>query len=407
MKDENKQLSVLYELSKVITGASSMENVCDKILERTAAILKVSKASIMKFDPGSGALKIISAKGLPKEIIEKAEIKVGEGVSGKVFKSNSPLLIKDIRSTKFSVRRRYQNTSLMSAPVTCFPMRVGGLPIGVINVTDKKGGGVFTDSDLKLLTTIANQTAAYLHLCDMAEEARKAEHLKREIELARDIQRRLLPKARPSIRGLDVAGACLMAEHVGGDYYDFLAGGMMPTAIVVADVSGHSIGAALTMSAFRSAVRSGSAASHMSPAIIADRLNAILYDDLTVAEQFISMVYLQFLPGIVKYTTAGHYPPLILRGKSFINHSTEDLLLGVEKFSEYHEKRIASEKGDIITLYTDGLLSVVGMEHLKRILIKNKNRTAGQIVNLICNQIRLRTAKKPLRDDATMVVVKL
>ncbi|MBI2091373.1 MAG: hypothetical protein HYT75_00005, partial [Deltaproteobacteria bacterium] len=77
MKDENKQLSVLYELSRVITGSSSMENVCDKILERTAAILKVSKASIMKFDSGSGVLKIVGAKGLPKEIVEKAEVKVG------------------------------------------------------------------------------------------------------------------------------------------------------------------------------------------------------------------------------------------------------------------------------------------------------------------------------------------
>jgi sigma-B regulation protein RsbU (phosphoserine phosphatase) len=410
MKNQNNELAVLHDLSKEIVGAMSVEDVCRRILDKTVKALKVSKASIMKMDNATKELKIIAAIGLPKDIIKSVSVKVGEGISGKVFKSAKPVLIQDLNAVGYKSRKRYKSKSLMSAPVTSFPMQVRKLPIGVINVTDKKGKVPFTKDDLSLLTTIANQTAAYLYLCDLIEESKKVEILKREIDLARSIQQGLLPKWVPHIKGFDIAGRCLTAEHVGGDYFDFLIGGARPPSVVVADVSGHSVGAALTMSAFRSAVRTEGGPSLLSPAIVAERLNAILYDDLCAAEQFISMVYLQILPGrektAIKYTTAGHHPPLLLRGHSFINHSTEDMLLGVERFAEYHDRRIDIQNGDVILLYTDGLLAAVGLDRVKNIVRTHQGQSAQKIVENLCGEARRQSRNRPLLDDITVVVIK-
>ncbi len=420
MKNDTKHLSVLHDLSRAIVGASRMEDVCQRILAHTAKLMNVSKASIMKFDRNDGTLKIVASCGLPKNVAAEARVKVGHGISGRVFKSRKPVLIKDIRSAGFEARKRYKSRSLMSAPVTCFSMKVAGKPVGVINVTDKKGGRPFTPADMQLLNTIANQTAAYIHLCDLSEEARSAEHIRRELELARSIQQKLLPQRLPTVKGFDIAGACLTAEHVGGDYFDVLVGGARPTSVVVADVAGHSISAAMMMSAFRSALRSDTPAVFYSPAIIAERLNAILYDDLIAAEQFISMVYLQILHGrggpasVVKYTTAGHYPPLILQGGGFISHSTEDVLLGVESYPEYHDRRVDVSKGDVIALYTDGLIEAsdirgkrFGLDRLKALIKEHRHSPSERIISAITSEVKKFSGKKPLPDDVTVVIVKV
>ncbi|PIR16671.1 MAG: hypothetical protein COV46_07370 [Deltaproteobacteria bacterium CG11_big_fil_rev_8_21_14_0_20_49_13] len=420
MKNETKQLSVLHDLSRAIVGASRMEDVCQRILDRTVNLLSVSKASIMKIDKRDGMLKIVASKGIPAGVIRDVKVRVGEGISGKVFKSKKPIMIRDIKATGFEQKKRYKTSSLISTPVTCFKMKVGGKPVGVINVTDKKGGKHFTGDDLKLLNTIANQTASYLHLCDLAEDARESEHVMRELDLARAIQQRLLPQRIPGVQGLDIAGVCLTAEHVGGDYFDVIVGGARPPSVVVADVAGHSISAAMMMSAFRSALRSDNTVSLYSPAIIAERLNNILYDDLASAEQFISMVYLQVIPGggnfgsVIKYTTAGHHPPLILKGNGFIDHSTEDILLGVERFPEYHERRIDVDSGNIIVLYTDGLVEAAdkkgkrfGNERLRGCVRKNKHHSATKMVELLCLDVKEFIGKKPLADDVTVVIIKV
>lgn len=413
MAGESKQLLALYDLSREIVGISSMEEVCQKILDKTVSMLKVSRASIMKLDAQEGVLRIVAAKGLPKDIISSSLVKVGEGISGSVFKTGKPVLIKDIRASGFTARKRYKTKSLMSAPVTCFPLHVGGTPIGVINVTDRKDGRSFAEDDLKLLNTIANQTAAYLHLCNLAEESKRTEYVRREIELARSIQQKLLPKRLPKVAGFDIAGRCITAESVGGDYYDVLTGGIRPPSVVIADVAGHSVSAAMMMSAFRSALKSENSTALFSPSLAVERLNTLLYDDLSMAEQFISMIFLQLSGNVCKYTTAGHHPPLIFQHGGFINHSTEDSLLGVDRFAEYHEKKVELQKGDIIVMYTDGLIEAVkstgrhfDVKEIRHFIKANKASSAEEMVGGLCRQAIDPCKGRALRDDVTIVVIK-
>jgi sigma-B regulation protein RsbU (phosphoserine phosphatase) len=305
----------------------------------------------------------------------------------------------------------------MVAPVVCMPLRMKGAPVGVINVTDKKGRGKFDRGDLELLTTIANHTASYLHLTDLAESARRTEQLHHEIELARSIQQRLLPENLPKIAHLDVAGICVPATHVGGDYFDVIQHSFAPPTIVIADVSGHNIGAALLMSAFRSTLRTGIAGFYMGPGQLMNRLHAHLYPDLVRAEQWISCCYLQYFPNErqIRYASAGHLPPLLYsaRGQRFLPADSGDTILGVLPDVVFEEARVSLAPGDWVVLCTDGLYEarvngrMLGLDRVKAIIRKNARGSARQMLKALMDAVKKFVAPAPLADDVTIVVAKI
>lgn len=419
-KNDATSLDAVYALSQTIAGAAEPNQVYELILDEVVKSLGVQKASIMTYDPVKGVLKIAAARGMDPEIMERAVVRVGEGISGKVFQSNEPLLIKDIQAEGVgSGRERYSTASLMSAPVTCFPMKVGREVLGVINVTDRTDGRPFDESDLRLLTTFTNQAAAYLHIVKLSEIQAESERIRQQLEIARQIQYRLLPSEPPKIEGLDVAGRLITAERVGGDYYDVFLTEAKKPSFVVADVSGHSIGAALIMAAFRSAIRSQRDADY-TPSILAQRINSILYDDLYQSEQFISMTYLQYLKSrqTVQYTAAGHPPPLIWRAADgkFEEIGTGDPLLGIEHRGVFHEKQMVVSKGDVVVMYTDGIVEALaggsrgdryGRERMTDCLRDAVVGSARQIVDVLVESVQAFADPDPLRDDITALVLKV
>jgi phosphoserine phosphatase RsbU/P len=419
MKLKPSPLESIHALSQAIARAADPGQVCELILDEVVKSLGVEKASVMIYDPALGGLRIAAARGMDPEIVQTAVVKIGEGISGRVFASLEPLLINDIRADQMGPgRERYRTRSLISAPVTCFPMKVGEASLGVINVTDKSDGSPFTAEDLRLLTTIANQAAAYLHIVRLSQERVEAERLQQQLEIARQIQYRLLPVDAPQVEGLEVAGRLITAERVGGDYYDFFLTHAKKPSFVVADVSGHSIGAALIMAAFRSAVRAQRDGDY-SPALLVQRINSILYDDLFQSEQFISMVYLQYLRSrqVIQFCTAGHPPPIVWRSadRCFEEVGTGDPLLGIEPRGVFHEKQLVVSRGDIVLLYTDGIVEApradngerFGHGRLLEVLEDAIVGSARQIADVIVESVQAFVDPAPPRDDITALVLKV
>jgi serine phosphatase RsbU (regulator of sigma subunit) len=412
----DKILPALHRLSHAISRADSMESVCREILKTVVAVIPVGKASIMKYDPADETLKVVAAHGMPMQLAKTVRVEKGEGISGKVFASGKPLRVGDVRDLGRKASGRYRSKSLMVAPV-CMPLKMNGTPVGVINVTDKRGRGEFTKEDLELLTTIANHTASYLHLTNLAENARRSEQLHNEIELARSIQQGLLPDVLPKIPNLDVAGICVPATHVGGDYFDVIQHSFAPPTIVVADVSGHNVGAALLMSAFRSTIRTGIAGFYMGPAQLMSRLHAHMYADLVRAEQWISCCYVQFFPNEreIRYSAAGHLPPLLYsaREKRFLQTEAGDTILGVLPDVVFAEERARLEPGDWMVLCTDGLYEarkgekMLGLEHVRRVIRKHAKGSARQMLKALMDDVKKFVAPGPLKDDVTIVVAKI
>lgn len=410
-------LEAMHRLSLAIASATAPHDVYELLLDSVVELFQVERASIMIFDPAVDGLRVVAARGMEKQVVERAIVRVGEGISGKVFASHTPLLIKDIKAQGLGpTRDRYKTTSLMSAPVTCFPMRMGKETIGIINVTDRKNGKSFDSGDLQLLTTISNQAAAFIHITQLSEKLAAGERLREQLEIARQIQYRLIPERPPALSGCEVAGQLITAERVGGDYYDYQGTPGAPR-FVVADVSGHSIGAALLMSAFRSALRA-EWDTDLAPAELATRINRILYEDLYQAEQFISMAYARYddVKKSLAFTIAGHPPPLLWRaqGKMFEALSTDDPLLGVEAKSFFHEKSVSVMSGDLVVFYTDGVTEATnregerfGVERLKEAIADAASSRARHIVDVLVETVSLFMDPLPPKDDITALVIKI
>lgn len=415
---DKKALETVYSLSNAIAQAKDLNNVYELILDKVVELFGVEKASIMIFDPSVDGLKIAAARGIDPQIKNLAVVRVGEGISGKVFRSNEPLLVEDIKAAGLGAGSdRYKTTSLMSAPVTCFPMKMGAESLGVINVTDRADGKPFNDRDLKLLTTLSNQVASYLRILYLSREVASTEQLKQQLEIARQIQYRLLPFEPPRMDGIEAAGRIITAERVGGDYYDYFLSRTKRPSFVIADVSGHSIGAALIMAAFRSAIKSQMDA-EFSPSILVQRLNQILYEDLFQAEQFISMAFVKYVKSrqLIQFTNAGHPPPIVWRRATnqFEELVTADPLLGIEAMSIYHDKHVVVSKGDIVVLYTDGVTEATntkgerfGKEGLYETLKKNLDKSPNEIVEAIVDAAASFAEPAVPRDDVTALVLKV
>ena len=237
----------------------------------------------------------------------------------------------------------------------------------------------------------------------------------KELEIAKQIQLSLLPPSPPPLPGIDCAGRCVSATHIGGDYYDIFLNGD-EVALVMADVSGHSVGAALIMVETRSVLRAQLQTLH-GPAEILTALNNLLHEDLSRAELFITMSYLSYhtQTGRLRYTNAGHPPPVLYRasGETFLELDAEGLIIGVKRDVEFEERTLGIEHGDLLLLYTDGIIEaegpggeLFGTRRLRTILAREHRKPACEIISAVLAAVRAFSGANSFKDDISMLVLK-
>lgn len=306
--------------------------------------------------------------------------------------------------------------------------RDGEAAIGVMSVYARSITGLFTEEFITLLCSLTGQLAQAVIIVKEIE-ARELERnakeqallqtarLSRDMEIAKQIQISLLPETPPKFEGLDIAGKCLSAAQVGGDYYDFFQEENRSLDIIIADVSGHSVGAALIMSEARTLLRA-QVNSHQPPSSILQTLNNSLYDDLTRAELFITMFYARYhaTTGKLIYTNAGHNHPLLHRHgeESCIELDTEGLIIGVKTTVIFEEMSMTLKSGDLLLFYTDGLTEAAnssgemfGNGRVCQLLGKYASLSAFEIIESLYNAVTDFTGSPALQDDISMVVLKI
>jgi sigma-B regulation protein RsbU (phosphoserine phosphatase) len=411
-KDDTVEIDLLYNISEAILSGAALEKVYQIILDQALDVFHVERASILIYDETLKRLRVVASRGLSQDMTEKIAVRSGDGVSGYVFQHGRPLLIEDITRNKRGLekKQRYKSTSFISAPMICSPLRLDEKPLGVINLTDRKDGKKFTRKDLKLLSTIANQAMACVHIRELVDKVRKMEHVRQEMATLHRIQNSYLPAKAPHLNHWDIAGRCEMAQSVGGDYFDFFVNhGHL--YVVIADVSGHDISSAMTMVNFRAQLKAFLSEA-AAPNIILNKINATLYDDLQRSEQFISciLVKIHTQSGDFEIANAGHPPPLSLKGSPVATDS--GLVLGIQKQEVYTTTHGKFDKGDGLLLFTDGVIEAkneknqnYGLEKLRRELISCELRSSAEIVEKILHSVITYRTHLNILDDAAMVAI--
>ena len=259
----------------------------------------------------------------------------------------------------------------------------------------------------------------------LAEEAlRKREHerdrLRHSLELAREVQQKLLPRENPLIAGLDVAGRSIYCDETGGDYYDFIPlnqDGNKTLAVVVGDVSGHGISSALIMATVRASLRQRLSLPGSISQIIGD-VNHQLAADVEDSGQFVTLFFITVDPvrrGL-KWVRAGHDPAFFYdpAAAQIEELAGDGIVLGVDPYARFavNEKGNFSP-GSIIVLGTDGIWEsrnssgeMLGKDVINEIVCENASRSAAGILEAVIAKIRKFQKGKKSDDDLTLVVVK-
>lgn len=274
-----------------------------------------------------------------------------------------------------------------------------------------------------LLSPVHDESGGLTHyigiLADISER-RRAEEEHRELEFAKRIQLSLLPKAPLWLPGIEAAGVCVPASQVGGDYFDIFHCGSH-VDLVIADVSGHSVGAALMMVELRSTLLAEIRRSRIRPfgtSGLLSTLNYLLYRDLSEADLFVTMFYLRYEPYSrqLYYANAGHHRALLLRrgAEACTELDAEGLILGVRNEAEFEERALMLQPDDLLLLYTDGLVEAqdesgefYGRARVCRSFHTHRDHRPETLLQRLLDDLRAFRGKRELQDDVTLVAIRI
>ncbi len=302
--------------------------------------------------------------------------------------------------------------SLVATPLTIIEENAQAA-IGLIN----KGNKNFTAGDAKLLAALAQQVATIIKNFITHQKLIVEERLSRELEIAAEIQESLLPAKLPQIGGLSMAVSSMPASEVGGDFYDFIAIDDRHLTLVIGDVSGKGIPAAMLTSVTRTMLRVEATRSEP-PNKIIDQANSVLYQDLSRADSFVTVFVatIDTFTSTLTYASAGHTPSLLLRAET----QEIELLkatsppIGIFGFQENSARTVNLYPGDTLVFYTDGITEahspnndLFGLNRLMYIVESRARSSPEALQQYIQSEVVKFWRHASSRDDATLLIVKV
>jgi sigma-B regulation protein RsbU (phosphoserine phosphatase) len=278
-----------------------------------------------------------------------------------------------------------------------------------------------TNGDLSRMVPVATRDEFGLiagHTNTMIEGLRHRIELITSLKLAEEVQRTLLPAGPPKVAGFDLAGTSLYCNETGGDYYDYVLLPQGRLGIVVADVSGHGIDAALFMASARAFLLSG-AQDFKSPSLLVRDVNRYVTRDSAPTGRFMSMFFLEIDPAAktLRWVRAGHEPAVLYSAvsASFRELGGDGIALGVVENAAYRDYvQQGWESGAVVVIGTDGITEtrnssgeLFGSERVREIIRANASRSAADIQAAVIGAVQAFRGDAPQEDDVTLVVVKL
>jgi sigma-B regulation protein RsbU (phosphoserine phosphatase) len=399
--DRVRSLRLLNQAAQKINSILDLDLLLEQVVSDVVVKFGFVESGILLKDEERDELVLTAIHGCTTGM-KGARYKIGEeGLVGHVARTGETYYAPDVRDEPMYVACEPETMSEVD-----IPLHLNGNLLGVLSVQHPQLNG-FGPEQIELLEGLAGHIAVAVENARRFQRERSdKEHLHTKEQEARYIQQALFPKTAPFIAGLEVQGCCVPADAVGGDWYDYipLKGGRW--GLVLGDVSGKGIAAALTMSATRALVRSFADASE-SPAAVLARVNQVLLDDLP-GNKFVTAVYAVLDPAARKLTfaNAGHPWPLFANGNAHFLQTQSGLPLGIAP-GLYDEHEIQLAPGASVLFYSDGITEAAnssGEEYgIERLLAGSSGDLSPEsIIDEVCNF----SGSRVLSDDATVILVR-
>ena len=412
LRHANRKLGVLVEASKALSSTLDLSELLGRILTVAKAQAGAERGTLFMVDDKSHQIWSLIAHGLEKEEIR---LPLGQGISGHVAATGEIVNIPDAYADPRFSRDVDRQTGYHTRNLLCLPIRnKSGKIIAALELLNKTAGQ-FTDEDSEFLLTLAGHMAVALENAQLHQMMIEKERMEKELALAREIQRSLLPESVPVMDGFDVALLNEPCFEVGGDYYDFLELDRRTMLVVIADVEGKGVSSALVMSNLQATLR---VLVHHLHALneIAEALNQMIWKD-TRAEKYLSlfMGLIDLRRKAIHYINCGHVPPVIVRqGSDPVSLREGGMVVGLFEHVEYERGMEKFMPGDVLVLCTDGITESMdaqqeeyGSERLIERVGVNADQKAAGIVEAVSAEVAQFSRHGTHIDDKVMIVIKV
>jgi sigma-B regulation protein RsbU (phosphoserine phosphatase) len=412
------KLRMLLDITKKISRSLDLQEVLNQVMDTLDSLIPYDAAGIFvlecvdKESVPEGeepcTFKSEAVRGYDIDELFDLHLKLGEGFIGHVAVSGEPIISPDVRNDPIYVNARAKTRSELVAPIIS-----NAEVIGVFDLESDELDA-YSKDDLDVLMLLASQVAIIIEKVMLHEQLIEKKRMEGQLEVARQVQLELLPSGDPDLAGYDISAYNFSTEEVSGDYFDWVSIYEDQIAIVIADVSGKGVPAALLMAFLRASLR---AATHIGYAtnITMAKVNYLLWESIE-RNQFVTAFYgvLDASNQTMSYSNAGHNPPLLIDSKGesrFIERG--GLPLGMFKDTRYHEYYLSLEPGDLLVLYTDGVTEALnpageefGRDRLAAAVKSALALTAKELIVRLEGEVLRWTDGLGASDDVTFFVIK-
>ncbi|MCP4376712.1 MAG: SpoIIE family protein phosphatase [bacterium] len=403
-------LQKVLDITRVMVATFDLSDLLQLIIDRSMELLDAERASVFLYEAETNELVSIVAAG-SGEIRFPAD----RGLAGATAQSKSTINVPDAYSddrfdSSTDRKSGFRTRNILSMPLCDHQ---GGL-VGVLQVLNKRGGA-FGDADVDLAETLGAQAGVALQRAKLIEHYVAKQEMQRAMEIAREIQRALLPSGPPEIAGFDVAGFSESADDTGGDTFDFLELQDGRWLLAVADASGHGVGPALVIAQTRAMLRAIGMQGHDVSEVLSTANNLLCRD---LQGRFVTCFLGMVDPttGGMSYASAGHGPLLFYdyQHDEFDELGATGLPMGIMDDADYEKiigKQFAS--GDFAAITTDGFFEAAnlegemyGMERLRNLLRENRDLTSAEMILKLCKSVEDFARGTKQADDLTVIIAK-
>lgn len=437
--EERRLFEFLHGLGAALQKDASPGSVHRYVVEGVAEVIGAEAGILYRLDEGSGLLapvyqtkKVAPVVEAPEEVLQIADpeeavqhyraflrlstVEPGQSFIGRVFEAGDMVHTADLTEHEFFkgvLNDLQKDEALLAVPLVYGSRRVGALAL------TRRGDRPFTSNDREVFASVAEQSAFAIGSAAVHAEAHEKRRLESELQQASEIQRVLLPRSSPELSDYNVAAAYRAARHVSGDYYDYVRVDEDRYGVAIGDVCGKGIAASLIVAMCRSNLRALSS-ENISPASVLHKVNQLICPDIK-EDMFVSLLYLILERGSneVSLARAGHEPPLVLRKDSGSIESIEvpGMAAGVDPGGNVFKRsvkdhRIEMATGDILVLYTDGIIEAVnredeefGLDRLRNAILGSDSPDADQVVQAVMDEVGDFCKGMAQSDDITLIAV--
>lgn len=411
LRERVGELAAINKLSGLLAGARDVQEILDTAVHTAAQVLGAKAATIRLLNEETRELTIKAVHGLSEGYVNKGPIHADTAAIAQSAFAGGVVYVEDMTADPRVVYPEdAEREGLVSFLVA--GMIYHGRPIGLFQIYSavRQKFGRF---DINLLQSIAQITATAIESARFNASRKEGEKVQRQVRLAADVQRRMLPSAMPQIKPFDIGARYVPSFELGGDFYDFIdLDGHL--GVAVCDVVGKGVAASLLMASVRASLRAYAQDVYDIDEIMA-RVNIALTRD-TRSDEFATLFYGVLDPSTrrMTYCNAGHEPPLLLRDGRFTKLDVGGTVVGIDE-EQVYEKGVAQlEPGDFLLFYTDGLTDAqnfsnekFGRTRILKAMRDAEKSTAQEAVNHILWEMRRFIGLKPAIDDTTIVAVKV